>query len=83
MKRSVQKGPVIFEHVQKWEKDFFVHFFDASYYVQNGIPLGTAEFDRKNSTIKSIFYFGTRTEMTGPFGTPQKGAVKWENTATQ
>ena len=36
MKRSVQKGPVIFEHVQKWEKDFFVHFFDASYYVQKG-----------------------------------------------
>ena len=38
MKRSVQKGPVIFEHVQKWEKDFFVHFFDASYYVQKGKP---------------------------------------------
>ncbi len=41
MKRSVQKGPVIFEHVQKWEKDFFVHFFDAGYYVQKGIPFCT------------------------------------------
>ena len=41
MKRSVQKGPVIFEHVQKWEKDFFVHFFDASYYVQKGVPFRT------------------------------------------
>ena len=41
MKRSVQKGPVISTHEQKREKDFFVHFFDASYYVQKGVPFCT------------------------------------------